>query len=256
VIDLHAHILPGFDDGVRSLEEARELARAAVREGVTAIAATPHVRSDYPTTADEMERGVAELRRAVADAAIPLELRTGGELALERLGSLLPDELRRFALGEGRRYLLVETPYYGWPIGIPDLFFRLRAAGVTPILAHPERNGEVQASPERLGDAVELGALVQVTAALVTGQLGRRARARAVRLIGLGLAHLLASDAHGPSTRAVGMSAAARALGDDTLAEWLTRAVPAAIVGNWPIPDRPGRVRRRRWLRLRARAEG
>jgi protein-tyrosine phosphatase len=66
VIDLHSHILPGIDDGARSLDDALGIARAAVADGITTIAATPHVRADYPTRADAMERAVAELRAALA----------------------------------------------------------------------------------------------------------------------------------------------------------------------------------------------
>ena len=62
MIDLHSHILPGLDDGARTLEDARELARRAAADGVTAVAATPHVRPDYPTRPEDMERGVLGLR--------------------------------------------------------------------------------------------------------------------------------------------------------------------------------------------------
>src|SRR2546421_7534254 len=199
MIDLHAHILPGLDDGPPTLEGSLDLARAAVEDGIELIAATPHVRHDYPTTPDEMERAVADLRAALADAGIPLELRTGGELALENL-ELPPDELRRFGLGGSLRYLLVETPYVGWPFDIGERLFRLHAAGFTPVLAHPERNDEVQADPEgRLHPLVETGVLVQLTAASLDGRLSRRSRETGRRLPELELAPLLASRAPAPS---------------------------------------------------------
>jgi protein-tyrosine phosphatase len=68
VIDLHSHILPGIDDGMRTVEESVELARAAVASGIEAIAGTPHVRDDWGTTADAMEAAVAAVQAAV-DAA-------------------------------------------------------------------------------------------------------------------------------------------------------------------------------------------
>jgi protein-tyrosine phosphatase len=246
MFDLHAHILPAIDDGPATLEGSLDLARAAVEDGIELIAATPHVRHDYPTTADEMERAVAELREALADAEIPLEVRTGGEIALDHV-HLVPAELRRFGLGGSSRYLLVETPYAGWPFDIAERLFRLRAAGFTPVLAHPERNDEVQADPEaRLRSLVEMGALVQLTAASMDGRLGRRSRETGRRLLELGLAHLLASDAHAPAIRAVGLSAAAEALDDPALARWLTREAPAAILAGADLPPRP--ERRRRWF--------
>ena len=80
------------------------------------------------------------------------------------------------------RYLLVETPYFGWPLDIGDRLFRLRAAGITTVLAHPERNGEVQHRPELLEPLVASGVLVQLTAGAVDGSLGRSSRTYGLRV--------------------------------------------------------------------------
>ena len=246
MIDLHTHILPGLDDGAQSLEDSVAMAHAAVADGIRIVAATPHVRDDYPTTAAEMERGVAAVRQAIAAAGLSLALRTGGEIALDRLGALDPVELSRFGLGGNAGYLLLEFPYYGWPLGLGNRLFELRSKGFISILAHPERNAEVQGLPERLRELVEQGAFVQVTSASLDGRLGRTARRTAFRLLELGLGHLVASDAHGPDVRAIGMRAAADALGDPELTRWLTMDVPAAILAGQPIPDRPAAPPRRR----------
>lgn len=238
MIDLHSHILPGVDDGAGSLEDSLEIARAAVDAGIGVIAATPHVRDDWPTTADVMESRVAELVSELERAGIPLDVQRGGEIAIEWLNRLPTDELRRFGLG-GSRYLLVETPYHGWPFGIGHVFFSLQEKGFAPVLAHPERNPDVQAHPERLEHLVEAGVLVQVTAASVDGRIGKHARDCGLWLIRNGLAHLLASDAHHASVRAVGMTAAAKAVGGGALARWLTEVVPAAILADSEIPARP-----------------
>lgn len=253
MIDLHSHILPGLDDGARSLDEALEIASAAAADGITTIAATPHVRDDYPTTPEEMERGVAELNAAIADAGIAVEVRPGGEIAFDRLDALSAEDLRRFGLGGNPSYLLVESPYYGWPLDLPVRLFRLRAAGITPVLAHPERNAEVQAMPERLRPLVDSGTLVQLTAASLDGRIGRSSRACGLRLLQLGLAHLLASDAHHAGIRTVGMSAAVEAVGDEALGRWLASDVPAALVAGEELPERPEPTGRGRgWLsRLR-----
>lgn len=239
MIDLHSHILRGIDDGARTLEDSIDIARAAVEDGIRVIAGTPHVRDDYPTDAGVMEYRVAELRHELEQAGIPLDVRPGGEIAVEWLARLSIDELRRFGLGGNPRYLLVETPYYGWPLGLGERLFALRAAGITPVLAHPERNAEVQAQPERLVPIVEAGALVQVTAASIDGRIGRRAQEAGLTLIDQGLGHMIASDAHHASVRAVGMTEAAEAVGDEELANWLVWDVPAAILGDTQIPPCP-----------------
>jgi protein-tyrosine phosphatase len=249
LIDLHSHILPEVDDGARTLEEAVEIGRAAAADGITGIAATPHVRDDYQTSAEEMERRVADVREALDGEGVAIELYPGGELALDWLDRLDRDELRRFGLAGNPSFLLVEFPYFGWPLDLAERLFQLRLVGITPVLAHPERNADVQEAPHRLTAVVEAGTLVQVTAASLDGRLGRGPRETGLKLLDLGLAHVLASDAHHPGIRTVGMSAAAEAVGDEQLAVWLTRDVPGAIVAGTRIPERPERARRQRtWL--------
>jgi len=249
VIDLHTHILPGIDDGARDLDDSLAIARDCVADGVTAVAATPHVRDDYPTTAATIAAATDELRRALAEAGIRLDVHAGGEIAHTRLHRLEPGELQRLALAGGR-YLLVEFPYYGWPQRLAEQLEPLRELGLRAILAHPERNADVAAAPELLRPFVEAGVLVQVTASSVTGALGRSSRRAAHSLIRRELAHLIASDAHSPNLRAAGLSAAARALRDRRLAAWLTIDVPAAVVAGADPPPRPSRdVRSRRLFR-------
>jgi protein-tyrosine phosphatase len=251
--DLHSHILPGLDDWARGFDESLEIARAAVADGITVLAATPHVRDDYPTSAERMEQEVARLSDALEGEGIDLDLRPGGELALDRLQMLPAETLERFGLGGNPHVLLVEFPYYGWPLDLGERMFELRTAGFRPVLAHPERNRDVQASPERLRPLVEGGVYVQLTAASLDGRLGREPRRSALELIELDLAHLIASDAHSPDLRGIGMSAAARAVGDDELARWLTADVPSAIVARRRVPPRPERRHRRGIFRRRPR---
>ena len=98
MIDLHTHVLPGIDDGPATISESLEILASSVESGVRAVAATPHVRDDYPTTGAVMEELVATLRMEAAANAIPLEIMTGGEIALDRLAVTPTAELRRFGL--------------------------------------------------------------------------------------------------------------------------------------------------------------
>jgi len=244
VIDLHSHVLPGLDDGAADLDEALAICRAAADDGIEVLAATPHVREhDYPTTAEEMEAAFAELSAAAGGI---VRLVPGGELDIAELQRPV-EELKRFALAGNPRYLLVETPYLGWPLDLGERLFSLRASGITPVLAHPERNADVQARPELLEPLVASGTLVQVTAGSVDGRLGRRAKACVGALLDRGWVHVLASDGHAPNVRAIGMRAAADALGDAALAQWLTVDVPRAIVDDTRVPARPQQLRKKRF---------
>jgi protein-tyrosine phosphatase len=236
VIDLHTHILPGLDDGARTPREAVEIARQAVAEGVTAMAATPHVRSDYPNTWRQIEPALALLRSDLAVAGVALDVLAGAEVALDVLWELPGADLERLTLAQTGRYLLLEFPYRGFPVAIEAAVAELGRRGITVVLAHPERNPEVQDRPASLEPLVDAGALVQVTAGSVDGRLGAAARIAATHLLELSLVHLIATDSHGPHIREGGMLSAFEALGDEQLAQRLTVDVPAAIAAGEPIP--------------------
>jgi protein-tyrosine phosphatase len=245
MIDLHSHVVPGVDDGAETIEESLAILRVAAEDGTTRIAATPHVRADWPTPVEAMERGVADVNRAAREAGIPIEVLTGGELDLALAAGLDDETLARFGLGGNPALLLLECPYAGWPLDLRDFVFRLASRGFSVVLAHPERNHEVQADPELLRPLVDAGVYTQLTAAAVDGRLGSRARMSTRVLLAAGLAHLIASDAHGPNVREAGMAAAAGAVGDASLARWLTEDVPAALVSGSDPPPRPARNQRR-----------
>lgn len=239
MIDLHTHILPGLDDGARTLDEAVDMARTFVGEGVTAVAATPHVRDDYPTPAQVMLQAVTTLQRVLDEEKIPLVLLPGAEVAVDWVAKLDDTELRRLTLAASGRYLLVETPYRGWSATVVEQLRRLLLVGLTPVLAHPERNAVVQRRPSLLAPLVEGGMLVQVTAASLDGRLGKAAHVTGHRLVADGLAHVVASDAHAPNVRAAGLLPAVEAIRDDALAQWLVTDVPLALAHGEGVPSRP-----------------
>jgi protein-tyrosine phosphatase len=240
VIDLHSHVLPGLDDGPRDLDGALEICQMAAAEGIEVLAATPHVRDDYPTTPEQMEAAFALVQAAAGDV---VRLVPGGEVAVPEL--LRPvEELRRFGLAGNPAYLLVETPYYTWPSDFAERVARLHADGITAVVAHPERNATVQDKPRLVEEIVEAGALVQLTAGSLDGRGGPDSQACAFRLLSLRAAHMIASDAHAQTVRAIGMRSAVRAVENDELARWLTDDLPRAIVDRTELPDRPGRKRR------------
>jgi len=250
LIDLHSHILPGLDDGAHDVAQAVEMARSMAADGVRLVAATPHVRVDYPTTPDAMAAALALVRDAVKEAAIPIDVRGGGEIGLEQLERLDLDTIARFGLGGNPRLVLLEYPYYGHAVSLAGACRRLRAESIVPIVAHPERNRTLQARPEDIGDVVASGGLIQLTAAAVDGGLGARIARCARRLLELELAHLIATDAHAPNVRGAGLTAA-RATLDPELGEWLTLKVPEALLAGKELPPRPHVPRRgvgrRRW---------
>ena len=227
------------------MDEALAIARTLVADGIEVVACTPHVRDDYQTAPETMEAAVAEVQRAVAAAGIRLQVLPGGELSLEKVVELAPDDLTRFGLGGNPRLLLVEFPYYGVPLALPEIVSDLGRKGIRVVVAHPERNADVQARPAVVEALVLAGAVIQLTSASVDGRLGRPAAACSRRLLELELVHLIASDVHSPGVRDACMSAAAAEVGGGELARWLTDAVPAALLGDDELPPRPAAGPRR-----------
>ena len=239
MIDLHSHVLPGLDDGAVDLGAAVEMVRSMAESGVRVVCGTPHVRDDFPTSPRSMEQALELVREAVAEAGIPIELRGGAEIALERLPRLDAGARTRFGLGGNPGLLLLETPYSTWPADLPRVCARLREDGIVPVVAHPERNPRVQDEPTLLDDVVAAGGVVQVTAASIDGKLGRVNARCARRLIELELVHLIASDAHGPGMPEAGMAEAVAAVGGGALGAWLSEGVPAALLAGDELPPRP-----------------
>jgi protein-tyrosine phosphatase len=262
VIDLHVHILPGIDDGPADAEEALELARASVADGVVTVAATPHVRSDHPAVRPaELAQRCARFSAFLEEEAVRLRIVPAGEVDLLWAHGASDEELRLVSYAQRGTYLLLETPYGPLPRSFEDaLYNRLVRAGFRVVLAHPERNADFQRDPRRLAELVRRGILLQLTAPALV-RAGRRSRSRqlALALIEQGLAHLIASDAHGSSSgrgpelsRAV--AEAARVA--PARAEWMVTDAPAAILASEPLPAAPaasagGRRLGRRLPRLR-----
>ena len=202
LIDLHSHVLPGLDDGAADLDEAIAICRDAAADGIAVLAATPHVRHDYPTTPEQMETALAEVQRAVGDT---LRLVPGGELDLAELDRP-QEELAALRARREPRYLLVETPYFGWPLDIGERLFRLAGCGDhTGARAPRAKLGGAAASRAARAARRERNARTAHRRRRSTDH-SAAARVPAFTLLDRGLAHLIASDAHAPSIRAIGMS--------------------------------------------------
>jgi protein-tyrosine phosphatase len=202
VVDLHHHILPGVDDGAPDLETAMQLAALAVAEGIDTIVATPHTLDgvyDVPRAAALDAH--ARLTTALAAAGITLQIRVAAEVRMhEGINELLAAAPDVTLDGHGR-YLLLELPHDSVPPALPELLFRLRARGTTPVIAHPERYLAVRKNPRIVATWLELGARLQLTTGSVTGAFGEPIRRCANELLRAGAVHIMATDAHSPRKR-------------------------------------------------------
>ena len=236
MIDLHSHILPGVDDGARTMADAVEMARIAVAAGTKTIVATPHMlHPQFHVSGDVARTKVLELRASLAAARVDLEVVLAGEIhwAVDIPARLESGEL--IPLCAERKYILFELPSSHVPTHFREVCWQFHLAGIYPVLAHPERNVEFCEHPDRLEPYHDAGVLVQVTAMSLTGDFGRRARKTSERWVEQGIVDLIASDGHSCRSRPPVMDKAAkivRKLGGATAEDWLTREAPRRILAG------------------------
>lgn len=232
------------------------MAKAAVREGIETIVATPHFNLEYDTESEIVAERVAALNGALVREALPLSVVAGAEIALTRLTGVDDARLEAMCVGSSS-YVLVESPYVTSGGLIEASMFDLQVRGFRPLLAHPERCPEFQRDVARLERLVEGGVACSITAGSLVGQFGQTVRRFAHRLVERELVHNVSSDAHDPVKRAPAIRFAFRVhdgpLGDAGLQRWLTSTVPAAILADEPLPPRPRTRTPSRWRRLTAR---
>lgn len=198
MIDIHSHILPGVDDGARTLEESLEMLHIAARAGTTDIVATPHASPQFPYNEARIQHAFDTLR-AEAKGLINLHLACDFHLSYENLRDAL-NEPAKYTINH-YQYLMVELPdLITFPV-IKNALIQLINRGIIPVITHPERNISLQSRPDELTSWVRQGALLQVTAQSFSGRFGPPAKQLADNLLRKNLIHFIASDAHDCSDR-------------------------------------------------------
>lgn len=243
-MDIHAHVLPGIDDGPPDLESALAMARAAANAGTTAIAATPHLRPDFPDVhLDELGWRCRDLRAALEREQIPIQLVGGAEASLGWALEASAEQLALASFGQKGHDLLVEAPFSP-VIGLDRLLDDLQAKGYRVTLAHPERSAEFHRDEPSLRRLVDQGVLLQINSDSLVGSSGSPIQRFARHLCTESLAHALASDGHRAAewrpvtTLAEGVAAAAELVGAER-AQWLAEGSPRAIVNATELPAPP-----------------
>ena len=193
MVDLHCHILPGLDDGAATMEESVAMAESAIADGITHVVATPHSSNEYFFDFVHVRQLRDELQTKIGDR---LKIATGCDFHLnpENLESLRKDA-PPYCINQ-RDFLLLEFNEFSIPPSMDQTLHEMQLAGVQPVITHPERNGILRWRPERLKKWVRQGCFAQVTGGSLTGGFGAGSQQIALRWIGEGLIHFVASDAH------------------------------------------------------------
>jgi protein-tyrosine phosphatase len=254
MVDLHCHILPGLDDGAKTLDDSLAMAEDAIADGITHVVGTPHASSDYSFDFPRVRAACDELSARLGDR---LTLSTGCDfhLNMENLTAVRRDP-RPFCINQ-KDYLLVEFNEFSIPASMDQTLHELQLAGLHPIVTHPERNVILRSHPERLQTWISHGSYVQITAGSLTGVFGPVAQQVAWRWLSQSWVHFVASDAHNTERRPLKLKFAfeeiASHLGEDRAQAVLIENPRAAFNGE-PLPyvpdvsPRPDPKKRKRFL--------
>jgi protein-tyrosine phosphatase len=198
MIDLHCHILPGLDDGAKTIEDSVAMAEDAIADGITHAVATPHASADYSFDYRKVRAAIKELGEKLNGR---LTLATGCDFHLnhENLLALRKDP-RPFCINQ-KDYLLVEFNDFSIPAALDQTLHEICLAQIHPIITHPERNRILRTHPERLRQWITQGCYVQVTAGSLSGVFGPGPQQNAWNWLHAGMAHFISTDAHNTSRR-------------------------------------------------------
>ena len=189
--DWHSHVLPGVDDGIKTIEESLEVLRHFEAKGVDTLWLTPHIMEDYPNTTDQLRDRFEELRQAWTGN---LKLCLASENMLDHLFEERLEARDLLPIGENKDHLLVETSYFSPPMGFDSIIDSIMSAGYYPLLAHPERYTYMdEADYNRLR---EKGVKMQLNYVSLVGGYGETARKKSVWLLKNGYVDVIGSDIH------------------------------------------------------------
>jgi len=252
MIDLHTHILPGVDDGVKTEDDAIEFARVAAADGVRTIVATPHYREGFYLNArPEVLEGVLALNARLAAEKVMVQVLPGAEVhvsadIIERVKSGHAP-----TLADNGRTVLFELSMSQYPIDLENLVFRMRLAGLQVLFAHPERIRYFQDDVSRYEAVIRLGAFGQITTGSITGTFGEDVTEFSKELARKRLVHVVASDAHNTRGRPPVLSASLARLSSwtgESFARKMVDEFPAAFLAGvdpeLPPPEEPPARRR------------
>jgi protein-tyrosine phosphatase len=258
MVDIHCHILPETDDGAISLEESVQMARAAAADGIETIVATPHMFDGVHQTPDKetISRKIGAVMQACGGC---VKIVPGGEVRYSyEIFQETGDPETRIKLN-GTSYMLLEFPFQSIPPNIEMTIFQIQNAGITPVIAHPERNKRIQAEPRIIANLVERGAFAQLDAGSLTRSFGPESYQTAKKIVEAGLAHFIATDAHHQDRRRPLLSPAIRIAanwGGEEYARAMVEDNPRALINDRAIPIQPepdrdalnGRKRKKSWF--------
>ncbi|MDM8177231.1 histidinol phosphatase [Olivibacter sp. LS-1] len=193
--DMHAHILPGIDDGADNVETSIALIRGLRTLGYKRFIATPHIISDlHPNTKETIESAFHKLKQALLAEQMDVDIDYAAEYMMDEMFEGLMEQGPLLKLAGD--YVLVETMFMAEPPNLSTVLFDMQTAGYKPVVAHPERYHFVFNKPAKAERMKDRGALLQINALSLTGYYGKHEKHTAIQLLEAGLVDFIGTDLH------------------------------------------------------------
>ncbi|MEK7399075.1 MAG: CpsB/CapC family capsule biosynthesis tyrosine phosphatase [Candidatus Poribacteria bacterium] len=232
MIDIHSHILPGVDDGAKSIQNSIDMLRNASKAGVRIIVATPHLLSGmFENGIPERLDLIKKLQNLADRNAIKIQIKPGYECYISPKMIRLGEKLFEWTINNNRKYMLLELPMQNMPLFVDNTLDSIKKMGITPIIAHPERYVNVIKDPKILIKFIEMGCVIQLNAGSILNYYGRTVRNTARTLLERNYIHVVASDMHSTSSFMLSqaLSAASALIGFDKASQMFDE-IPYKIV--------------------------
>jgi len=199
MIDIHSHLLAGIDDGSQTIEDSILLAQYAVDNGITHSVITPHIHEGrYNNNIQSIASAFEKLKQALTEQQIPLKIAFAAEVRVgfENIAMIEKGQIPFLGEDETHKYLLLEMPHGHVLPGVTNLIEWLLDKQIIPVIAHPERNKELQKKLHKAEIFKQMGCLFQLTAASIAGKFGETCQLTSQSLLEKGWVNIVATDAH------------------------------------------------------------
>lgn len=196
-VELHSHLIPGIDDGVKTMEESLEVLRGWADMGYRKAITTPHIMGDfYRNGPHNILPALEALRKAIKENKISIELEAAAEYLVD--DALEQKIEKKELLTFGKNYVLIELPFTESPANLKNVLFNMQVNGYKPVLAHPERYPFMSHRKEKYEELFESGILFQVNIFSLIGHYSPQVQKAAEYLIDKKMVNMIGSDTHGP----------------------------------------------------------
>lgn len=195
-VDMHSHLIPGIDDGSKSLEESIRLLRQLIELGYKKVITTPHIYYElYPNSSDIILKGLSQLKAAMKQEGLSIEVDAAAEYFMDDHfeGLLEKDDI--LTIGS-TKMVLVEMSFFAAPPKLYDYLFRLQTKGYQPLLAHPERYSFYNNDIKKYQDLKDRGCLFQLNLLSLQGHYGKAVQRMAEKLLKANMIDFLGTDMH------------------------------------------------------------